>query len=188
MEEKMNDGDEGSVLKWAITVPILTDPYVTGTLMKVFGISIGFSLVIIYFVSRPHMSLLDLSIIGVGLVVLMAVLILFSVGVVMRNRMHYEFRLTEKGISQYMGEPERDRNRILLGLGLLTGDPKATGSALLASSKEIIGLPWNEVKEVRSNDRRYFLQLRDSWHTIMLVYCTSKNYDEVKKYINQHIN
>jgi hypothetical protein len=107
MTNKRSEDDDKSVLEWSITVPILSDPYVTGILIKVFGVSIGLVLVLIYAIAYPHMSPVELLMIGAGLVVLMTVLILFSVGVVMRNRVHYKFKLMDKGISQFMGKPER---------------------------------------------------------------------------------
>ncbi|MBD3205916.1 hypothetical protein GF319_06185, partial [Candidatus Bathyarchaeota archaeon] len=47
------DGEGGEfLLSWEITVPLLTDPYLMGLLVKVFGLSIGLVLVFIMVITR----------------------------------------------------------------------------------------------------------------------------------------
>jgi hypothetical protein len=157
-----------------------------GLLVKIFGFAIGLVLVFIMLINR-NFTLIEILQIGglVGSVI--GVLLLFSIVVVMGNKVHYVYWITEQGIIQSMGETEKKRNRAILGLSILAGSIRSTDAALSAASQETITTSWDEIEKVKKNEKRHFMQLKDSWHTIMLLYCKPENYHEVEKIIEQYI-
>lgn len=159
-----------------------------GLLAKVFGFSIGLVSVFILVLSWRHIIILDL-LKFIGLIsVIVGALLIFAMVVVMGNNVTYEYTITDQGVTQVMGEKERRRNKVVLGLSILAGSVRSTGAALMASSRETIQITWDDVKKVVTNDNRKTIQLKNKWITIMLIYCTPQNYIQVIENINTHIN
>ncbi|MBD3205578.1 hypothetical protein GF319_04425 [Candidatus Bathyarchaeota archaeon] len=158
-----------------------------GLLAKVFGFSIGLVSVFILVLSWRHIIILDL-LKFIGLIsVIVGALLIFAMVVVMGNKVTYEYTITDQGVTQIMGEKERRRNKVILGLSILAGSVRSTGAALMASSRETTQITWDDVKKIVTNDNRKTIQLKNNWITIMLIYCTPQNYIQVIEKINTNI-
>ncbi|MBD3204904.1 hypothetical protein GF319_01005 [Candidatus Bathyarchaeota archaeon] len=156
-------------------------------MVKVFGLSIGLVLVFIMVITR-NFTIIEILKIGGMVGSFIGILLLFSIGVVMGNKVHYSYIITEEGIIQGMGEAEKKRNRAIIGLSMLSGSIRSTGAALLAASRETISLSWDEVKKINRDEKRNFIKLMDGWHTIMLLYCKPENYREVEKILEKYVS
>lgn len=158
-----------------------------GLLAKVFGFSIGLVSVFILVLSWRNIIILDL-LKFIGLIsVIVGALLIFAMVIVMGNKVTYEYTITDQGVTQIMGEKERRRNKVILGLSILAGSVRSTGAALMASSRETTQITWDDVKKIITNDNRKTIQLKNKWITIMLIYCTPQNYIHVIEKINTHI-
>jgi hypothetical protein len=158
-----------------------------GLLAKVFGFSIGLVSVFTLVLSWRHIIIIDL-LKFIGLIsVIVGALLIFAMVVVMGNKVTYEYTITDQGVTQIMGEKERRRNKVILGLSILAGSVRSTGAALMASSRETTQITWDDVKKIVTNDNRKTIQLKNNWITIMLIYCTPQNYIQVIEKINTNI-
>jgi hypothetical protein len=70
-------------------------------------------------------------------------------------------------------------NRLAVILGALSASPGLAGAGLLAMARESVGMSWHEVRRIKVHPQARVISLMDSWHVVVRLYCTPKNYDVV---------
>ena len=177
----MSDTVEDDPIVWEHTLFMLGDRFLLLDLLKVIvGSVVGMQLILLImgFVTEREVILLPPKVLGIVLGV-MVFLFLIAILVAYGARYHARFTIDSKGVLSETGRKERKVNRWVLFFSLLSGRPQAIGASLIAFSRETDGVKWRAVRKVSVDPGKRVIVLKDSWHTIMRLYCTPENFDEV---------
>ena len=173
----------GQELSWQVNVPLLTDQFIMYDLLKVWGFSTLFMFLImvaIFIFERNWRGLISM-LLPVGLTSLGILFLFFLVMLVFfGNRFPMGFMLGPQGaMVASLSQRGRWGNRLAVILGALAGKPGVAGAGLLGMSRETVGVTWDEVRRLNIHPKTRVISLMDSWHVVMRLYCTPKNYDQV---------
>ncbi|MEI6296899.1 MAG: hypothetical protein WCO84_04620 [bacterium] len=176
-------------ITWEKEFSLITNRFILKDLFKVVFITVAiFQIVIIVAtflvgedVSDVIMPLyLDLAIIvGFGLLLLFSMLLL-------GNRYNAEFTVDNKGIEYKSGLREKRINRLVLLLMLLT-KPRSSGAGFLAVSGESGSFSWDEIRKIIPYNDAKVIEVRNSWRTVVRLYCINENFDKVLKFCNERL-
>ncbi len=176
-------------ITWKKEFSLVTNRFVLKDLFRVILITtIIFQIFvssIVYFANGDFFSLkvcltMDLVIIlGFGILALFSMLLL-------GNRYNAEFTVNQNGISYKSGLREERINRFVLFLMLIT-KPKSSGSAFLAVDSEANKYDWKEIKKIIQHKNQNVIEVKNSWRTVVRLYCTPENYEEVLSMCNRYI-
>jgi hypothetical protein len=115
---------------------------------------------------------------GMGLFIL--VVSVFTLTVVFGNRWPLEFFIGPDGvIMNNVSEKAHAIHRLSWILALVTGRPLMAGPGLIAQSREVIGIPWEEVRTVRRYPALGVIGIKGGLLENVRLYCTPGNYAEV---------
>lgn len=179
-------------LEWRIDVPLLTQPllllvYAKATVLvaSIMGALLTFLVLV---GDRRADSIADmwrltgistLAVVGLGL---------FATAVVLRNRLAMRYVIDERGVEQSMVDR---RAAVASGtavvLGALSGNAAATGAGLSARARSRTAISWSNLVTARYHPRHNAIALRNSWRTVILLFCTPQNYAEVATRVEQEI-
>ncbi len=121
---------------------------------------------------------------GLALLIL-SVLIL---GLVFGNRWPLEFVLNEHGVvMKNISERAHTLNQLSWMLALLTGRPLMAGPGLIAQSREVVGIPWDEVRKVRCHPALGVIGIRGGFLDSVRLYCTPSNFSEAAKRVEAQV-
>ena len=173
----------GQELSWQVNVPLLTDQFIMYDLLKVWGFSTLFLFLIMVAIFtfernwRGLISMLPLvGLTSLGILVLFILVMLVFFG----NRFPMGFMLGPQGaMVASLSQRGRWGNRLAVILGALAGKPGVAGAGLLGMSRESVGISWDEVRRLNIHPETRVISLMDSWHVVLRLYCTPKNYDQV---------
>jgi hypothetical protein len=121
-------------------------------------------------------------------ILLMSVL---TLGVIFGNRWPLEFVLTDDGvIMNNVSEKAHAIHRLSWILAIVTGRPLMAGPGLLAQSREVVGIPWDEVRTVKRHAALGVIAITGGFLDNIRLYCTSGNYGDVaqrvERLVRQH--
>jgi hypothetical protein len=173
----------GQELSWQVNVPLLTDQFIMYDLLKVWGFSTLFMFLImaaIFIFERNWRGLISMlppvGLTSLGILVLFLLVMLFFFG----NRFPMGFMLSPQGaMVASLSRRGRWGNRLAVILGALAGKPGVAGAGLLGMARESVGIGWDEVRRLNIHPETRVISLMDSWHVVLRLYCTPKNYDQV---------
>ncbi len=166
------DITSNDVIEWDFRIPMVTNGFVMGDMFKVVGLSVGFSCLLMLAIGafQGRDGFVDmLHIVPVFLVCL----VMFAHGFPVR------FTVSKTGVTYEVTRSQRKMNSAILWMGILSGGPGVAGSAMLAQSQEAGSYGWENVYRVDLFPRKRTVVLRNSWRTILRVYCTAENYGPV---------
>ena len=170
-------------LNWEYDIPILSNVYIIWDFARAVLISLAimYGLVLtMSWLATNDPIFLPWELLVVVLGVLAALFAL--AGLVYGNSFRARFTLDARGARFESGLRERQMHRIgsIIGaLALLRGQLSPAGGALIAHSQEAESISWGEVQGVSVDGRRFVVSLRDSWHTVIRLYCSADIFDEV---------
>jgi hypothetical protein len=173
----------GQELSWQVNVPLLTDQFIMYDLLKVWGFSTLFLFLImvaIFIFERNWRGLISMllpvGLTSLGILVLFLLVMLFFFG----NRFPMGFMLGPQGaMVASLSQRGRWGNRLAVILGALAGKPGVAGAGLLGMARETVGVTWDEVRRLNIHPKSRVISLMDSWHVVLRLYCTPKNYDQI---------
>lgn len=125
-------------------------------------------------------GLLELTGMCVGFVAMIMLLVMI---VFFRNRMSMAFRVDASGArAGVIDRRARAGTKAALVVGALSGNPQLVGAGLIgASSSQSVA--WSAVLGVRRSPRWRTIELRNSWRTIVILYCDPSNYEAVDEFV-----
>jgi hypothetical protein len=184
MDEPKPQSDEPQEITWDFGIPLLTNPFILLDFGKVLVITFAilsaiFMLIGIVQGADEFMDMLALipmfaiCILVVG--VTMALVMLVGYG----NRFPCRFTVNRKGVSYEVTPGQKKMNTAIIIIGVLAGRPGVAGSGFLAKAQESGSFAWADVHGVDLSPRRRVVCIRNSWRTLLRVYCTPENYDGV---------
>jgi hypothetical protein len=170
-------------IAWEANIPLLTDQFVMYDTLKVWGISCLVLVVImtaIFIYEQNWHDLIKilpvLGLVSLGILILFILVMLIFFG----NRFPLGFALNPKGVMMVtLSQRGRWGNRLAVILGALSRQPGLAGAGLLAMARESVGMSWDEVRHIKVHPQARVISLMDSWHVVVRLYCTPKNYEAV---------
>jgi len=125
----------------------------------------------------------------IGLVAgILVVLYVVTALVVYRGRFPARFRLDGKGATFAIGDVRQSRlNAATMVAGALAGRPSTAGAGLLARSREQERIRWSDVQRVVVYPRHRVIDLRNSWRTVMRLWCPPEQYEEILAHVSAHV-
>lgn|GEM_PF-1228269 len=183
MEE--NTQKPENAVTWEFRIPLVNNPHIMLDFAKVWGISGLITILLVsalgFFVGdwQPHIYLefiraMLLVIDGLAVLTILIMLIWFG------NRFYAVFSVDSDGASYNVGRKQSKVNTAVVILGALAGKPGVAGAGLLAKSQESGFIPWDTVYKVIYFPNSRVISLKNTWRTIVRLYCTEENYEEVK--------
>lgn len=189
-----------NTVAWDYDIPMLTNRFVLKGLAAAFGIPIGiFGAVIAGVVFRQYWRGQSLTYnsdpwgyiyaaILIGVTVALTVAFVFAI---YHNRYEAHFVVDEHGATYETRSPTEKVNRGVRTaawvLFLLTGNPRALGASLIAQSQESVAVRWDEIHRAVLYPKQRVIGLRNSWRTVLYVYCTAAVYEDVVRLVTQGI-
>lgn len=169
-------------LNWMIRVPLLKNRLIRNQLALAIGIPFGI-LCIVLLLLRAYNGL---ALVGATLA-LAFLLVLF----IFRGTYDVEYTLDAQGITCETQNKQKKRVRRMASatavMGVLAGNPTATGVGLMAGVRTRERLLWKRIRKVKYLDRQRTIMLRAGWGEAIAVFCTEENYREVIAVIHQKL-
>ncbi len=171
-------------IEWDFGIPLLTNPFILLDFAKVLTITFAILSAIFMLIGivqgvdefRDMLALIPMFAICVLVVgVIMALVMLVGYG----NRFPCRFAVDRAGVRYEVTPGQKKMNTAIIIIGALTGRPGVAGSGFLAKAQESGSFAWSDVHEVDLFPRRRVVCIRNSWRTLLRVYCTPENYDAV---------
>jgi hypothetical protein len=183
--ESPNVTDE-NVITWTYRMPILNNRFIMWDMVRVVLLSAVLSyavLIIMGLLFEGELVLMPLAFMAlITGIVFVAFLI---AGVLLGNHLNLWFGVGPAGIAWASGKREKTVNRIATVAGILGGSASTTGAGLLATANESGTLPWSDVyRAIEYSDRRV-ITIRNSWRSVVRLYCTPENWDGVRAVVEE---
>jgi hypothetical protein len=174
-------------LVWEIDVPLITDRFVVGALLRVFGITaliMGGLLTLLFGVQGEWDAVPQMWVAVLATCAGLMVLGLLVMVLVFRNRMRFRYTLDAEGIRcETIDRVARTGNRAAIAAGVLLGRPQAAGAGLIARSQEDQRIEWGGAFRAEYKPAARVVVLRNAWRRLMLVYCTPETYAQAAEII-----
>jgi hypothetical protein len=104
----------------------------------------------------------------------------FTLVVIFGNRWPLEFVVCEDGVVQNnVSEKAHAIHRLSWILALVTGRPLMAGPGLIAQSREVVAIPWGEIRRVQRYPALGVIAIKGGFLDNVRLYCTSANYADV---------
>ena len=170
-------------LKWEYRIPLLTNRYVMADSFKLIFIVYVLTVSLlggIVAVGEGWKGFLSI-VLGMGLgCSIVLVLMLFVMLFVFGNRIKATFEVNNKGVRYTScAKVTRIAMPILFVLSLFRGNPTGMGTALMFRNGEDFAFKWKDIRRVTYNDRARVVICKNSWRTLLRLYCSEENYQEV---------
>jgi hypothetical protein len=170
-------------ISWEVNTPLLTNQFIMYDLLKVWGFSTLFLVLLMAGIAVYDHNWRTLAgmapvvgAVSAGLLVLLILVMLVFFG----NRFPMGFRLDpQRAMVVSLSGRGRWGNRLAVILGALAGKPGVAGAGLLGMAQETVGVVWDDVRRLNIHAPARVISLMDSWHVVMRLYCTPQNYAEV---------
>lgn len=178
-------------MKWQFAIPLLTDKYVLRDTAKwllwTVGLFGAFMLVMLGLAEGAEGVRLALMVTA-GAAVFLALISVFSLGVVLGNRYVLEFSVDETGLAMANAyRRARFIHRLALVLGAVSGKRSVAASGAAAMAGETVRIPWNEITHIEFHDDDRVIYAKGGWLSKIRFYCTEQNYPAVCEYIRRKI-
>jgi hypothetical protein len=167
-------------LCWSVEFQLVTSPFFLGdaarflllTYLLLITISFLMNLAAANELSNflPFLALWAVAVAGLG------VFGLLVAGLMLGNRGGAIYLLDEQGVSMLSRSKATPLNEISQWLGILTGNAQLWATGLLAKAEEKVAMSWPEVHKVRYFPDHGVVELYDSFHMAMRIYCPSELY------------
>lgn len=190
-EPLARDPRSTSTLDWRVDVPLLTEPLLLAVYLKATVLSallMGSLLTFLVLVTGNAEAIgpmwvmtgiASVAVVGLGLI---------ATALLLRNRMSMRFVVDDRGVEQFVIDLRASAaSSAAVALGSLAGSASTTGVGLLARSQSRKSAAWGGLVSARFHPRRNAVALRNSWRTVMLVFCTPRNYAEVAARIEKEM-
>lgn len=186
---------EENALTWRVEVPLLTNRFI---LQDVLLGAVGTALLGGLFIgaafswgSRDLAGFRSGFIFSGCFALFFLVMSVLTLGVIFGNRWPLEFLVGEHGVvMNNVSEKAHAIHRFSWILAILTGRPLMAGPGLIAQSREVVGIAWNEVRVVRKYPALGVIYIKGGFLDNVRLYCTPSNFADamqrVEAAVRQH--
>lgn len=179
--------DGEGVLRWRVEVALLTNRFVMrdvllGCLATVLISSLFLGGI---FAWSGGLSAAKPALYMAGLFGAFMLLVSFlTLGVIFGNRWPLEFTLEPDGVvMNNVSEKAHAIHRLSWILAIITGRPLMAGPGLIAQSREVVAIPWDEVRRVKRHPALGVIAIKGGFLDNVRLYCTSANYGAVAQHV-----
>ena len=180
-------GNVENAVTWQLNVPLINNRFILGD--TVMGCLLTTALAAIFFGvifgiggggKGVLQGLMFAGVAGLGLLVFSFLVLLVFFG----NRYPMEFTIQESGLSVVSRSDRAHKaNRLALILGVLAGKPGLAGAGLMATSRELRSLRWEEVRSVQKYPHERVILVKGGFLERLHVFCTPDNFEKASKLI-----
>lgn len=129
----------------------------------------------------PLLPYLAVPVLGLGLMMLVIALL------VLGNRAGAIYCMDEKGLAMVSRSKAQPLNELSQWLGILSGEGQLWASGVLAQAQEKTYIKWKSVHNLRDYPSDRIIELSDSFHMAMRVYCPPEIYPEAIRLAQSHL-
>jgi len=176
------------VLRWRVEVPLLSNRFIIGdTLLGgLVTVLIAGTLIGGIFAYRGGWEGLRAGFVFAGIFAVFYLLIaFFTFAVIFGNRWPLEFVVGEHGVvMNNVSEKAHTIHRLSWILALVLGRPLMAGPGLIAQSREVVGIPWDEVRVVRKYPALGVIYIRGGVLENVRLYCLPSNYAQAAQRVD----
>jgi hypothetical protein len=184
MSADATKAESSAVIKWSKNISLVTNVFVLKDMVLVLGTASLFLLALLVVISGGE-GLDGLIMLWAVVTGIMVVVFLFSMAVVLWNRVGMNFELNAEGVGFAAGSRERKMNTAVAIIGVLAGKPGVAGAGLLAKSSESISYEWPEIKKVIVYPKQKVIYLKAGLLGPIRMYCTSENFAAVERMVRE---
>jgi hypothetical protein len=96
----------------------------------------------------------------------------------------FRYTLSKKGVLVVLvSKSLKTINRVATIAGFIMGNPGLAGAGMLSTGRESAYVSWKSVTRTVFNERGKKITLKNGWFTVMDIYCTDENYNQVADYV-----
>lgn len=176
-----------AVLEWDTDVHILTHPLMLANaakLLVITGLVMGALMSGLMAITGDFDAVVPMLKMTAMVTAALAVVFAFASFVVLRNRVHLRFKVDCNGALAEMSDRRaRTANQLAIAAGLVTGRPVVAGAGLLANAGSEQHIAWSSVAKARFHKTLRAIELKNSWRTMVTLFCTEENYGPVAAYV-----
>ncbi|MBT9582895.1 zinc ribbon domain-containing protein [bacterium] len=175
--------DVDDALYWSAEFPLVTSRFFLWDIFKFLFFTFLVLQVVMVFMTiaagdSPADALKFIPIWGIAVGGLGVLVLLVSL-VVLGNRSGAVYRMDDQGLAMVNRSKLTPLNELSQWLGVLSGSGQLWASGVLAQAQEKIYIKWKSVHAVRAYPSDRVVELSDSFHMAMRVYCPAEVYPEV---------
>jgi len=176
-------------MKWQFEVPLLTDKYVLRDTFKWLACTVllfgAFMLLLLGLSEGAEGVRLALMIMG-GAAVFLALITVFSLGVVLGNRYLLEFTVEDNGLTMAnVYRRARFIHRLAVVLGAISGKSSVAASGAAAIGGETVHIPWDDITRVEFHADDCVVYVQGGWLSRIRFYCKEEDYPAVSEFIRR---
>lgn len=175
--------DPKGLLRWRVEVSLLTNRFIVRDTLMGAGASTLIAGLLIggIFAWTGGMEGLRAGLLFAGIMGLFILAVsVLTLGVIFGNRWPLEFVVGPDGVlMNNVSEKAHAIHRLSWILAIVTGRPLMAGPGLIAQSREVVGIPWDEVRKVQRYPALGVIGITGGFLDNVRLYCTPANYAEV---------
>lgn len=187
MSDRAEPVVEDGRIEWSFDVPLLTSRFMLWDFLRVTLISVATMYVLVAitgWIVEGEAVLLPWFVLPLVTAVMLGLFGLASL--LLGNRHGARFGVAPSGVTYEAELRERRINRAVVILGALAGNPTATGAGLLASSSEMMRVPWSEIHRVVYYPDPHVIVIRNSWRAVLRLHLPVELYDQTAALVDSY--
>jgi len=195
-EIKSNHENE---IKWDTDVSILSNKFILNELLKVLGIAVSVTVLIVSLIVLPsildnqfysdgtNLSGFKYALMLIGLLFLLTALFIFAY---YGNKYELTYIMDEKGVETLTRAGQKRKNSrvnfLLIILGILFRNPTAAGTGFLANAGQGQVMKWKDVTKVTFYPRSNTVVVSGGYGIKSIIFWTGDNYGPVSSGVRSH--
>ncbi|UNC91017.1 zinc ribbon domain-containing protein [Candidatus Contubernalis alkaliaceticus] len=178
---------KGGSISWETQISLLTNPLVVKQFVMAIlfsGLFMALFLSFLLLVTGEPEGIPGILVGTLIAVSVLGVLMLLAILLVFRGRFQVRFTVDHKGVLwETIDKRAKTGSRLAVVLGILGRSLPAAGAGTLAMSREKEFVSWKEMNRAEYNQNQTMITLRNSWRPVMMLVCTTDNYDMVVDFV-----
>jgi hypothetical protein len=96
----------------------------------------------------------------------------------------FRYTLSKKGVRvELVSKSLKTLNRVGTIVGFIMGNPGLAGAGMISTGRETAYVNWKSITKTIFNEKGKKIALKNGWFTVMDIYCTDENYNQVADYV-----
>lgn len=178
-----------SALEWRIEVALLTEPLYLAGYAKAIVLSVLIMGSVLTFLALVTDNMDSIGafwmLTGLAMAILMVAGVL-GTALLTGNRLALSYTADGRGVVQTVVDRKlRAVSGVAAAAGVLTGNAGAAGAGMLARAQNRRSVAWSAVASARFHPKRRAVSLRNTWRTLLVVFCTDETYERFAALVKQ---
>lgn len=181
----------GCPLYWTAEFPLVTNRFFLRDLSRVLFFTYLIMAVLMVLMTAasgdspakalPLIPYLAIPVVGLGLMMLIIAMLMLG------NRAGAIYCMDQNGLAMLSRSKAQPLNELSQWLGILSGEGQLWASGVLAQAQEKTYIKWKSVHNLREYSSECIIELSDSFHMAMRVYCPPEIYPEAIRLAQSHL-